>query len=343
MTDAKDPQNVSFSSPVQDVLALTLGVVHTQALRVAAELRIADLLDGEPLSVEELAKMTGTDSSALARVIAVLAQLRLVKESVPGRFVCTEAGSLLRTDVPNSINEYAILMGQECFTRGWSDLLYSVQTGESAFVKTMGCGVYEYFRAHPAVGSVMHQAMSQLSRQEGAAIRDAYDFSPYRHIVDVGGGRGGLLSILLSASPDAHGTLMDLPDVVAEAVPVLASAGIADRCEVIGGDFLTHVPDGGDLYLLKRILIDRTDHDALALLRNIRSAMRPGGRVLIADPHPGSAYGKYFDLFMLMVFAGRIRPESELKTLFETAGFTLTRTFDTHSAIRLVEGAPHTS
>jgi SAM-dependent methyltransferase len=182
--------------------------------------------------------------------------------------------------------------------------------------------------------------MARLSAQEGIAIRDAYDVSQYRHIVDVGGGRGGLLAALLAASPEIRGTLFDRPEVLAESRSVLEDAGVEDRCDIVEGDFLRTVPDSGDLYIVKRILMDQPDEPARKLLRNIRAAMAPDGRVVIADPHTDSPYGKYLDMLMLVTFGGQLRTISQFEALFQETGFTLTRTIDTDSAIRLVEGAP---
>jgi SAM-dependent methyltransferase len=335
MTQAAVPQ----TSPVQDVLALTLGVVQTQALRLAAEFGIPDLLKGGPRPVAELARETKSDPVALGRVMAVLAHVGLVAQTAPDVYECTPAGALLQSDTANSVRYYAILMGLDCFSHPWARLDHSVTTGTSAFEETTGTGVYDYFRDHPPSGTVMHQAMAELSKQEGAAIRDAYDVSNYRRIVDLGGSRGDLLARLLTRAPRARGTLLDRSEVVAEAGPVLESAGVADRVERIGGDFMKAVPPNGDLYILKRILMDRTDDEARLLFRNIHAVMAPGARIVIADPHTDSAYGKYLDLLMLVVFGGgRLRTVAEMETLFQETGFEVTRTVDTDSAIRLVEG-----
>jgi hypothetical protein len=110
----------------------------------------------------------------------------------------------------------------------------------------------------------------------------------------------------------------------------------------VGGDFLAAVPAGGDLYILKRILVDRTDDEARTLLTNIRRAMAPQGRVLAADPDSRSPYGKLYDMLMLMVFGSRVRTDAEVQALFAQAGFTLARAIETRSSttLRLLEGVP---
>jgi hypothetical protein len=326
-------------SDVQDVLAMTLGVVQTYVLGVAAELGVADHLRDGPRSVAEIAKTTKTEQGALLRLLHVLVGLGLLEEPMPGMFVNTSKGRLLQASAPRSVRHYAMLMAQECFGGCWPHLLHSVRTGESTFEKTCGQGVYDYFRATPAAGAVMNQAMSELSGQEGMAIRDAYEFTPNLLVVDAGGGRGGLLLSILEAHPSIRGVLLELPHVAAEAREMLA-ARVGDRCEIVDGDYLREVPHGGDLYILKRILMDQTDETALVTLRNVRAATPPQGKLLIADPDVESLYGRGLDMFMLMLFGGRLRSEADFAALLEKAGFRLTRRIKTASSIKLVEAVP---
>jgi C-methyltransferase len=151
-----------------------------------------------------------------------------------------------------------------------------------------------------------------------------------------------LLALLLEAFPSLTGILMDLPAVVEGAHTVFGTATLRGRCQLVGGDFLTAVPAGGDLYLLKRILVDRMDDEARTLLRNIRRAMAPQGRVLVADPESRSPYGQLYDMLMLMVFGSRLRTEAEVQALFAQSGFTLRRAIETRAVttLRLLEGVP---
>ena len=150
-----------------------------------------------------------------------------------------------------------------------------------------------------------------------------------RQVVDVGGGQGVLLAAVLRAHPHLRGVLFDQPAVVAGAAPVLRAAGVADRCEVVGGDFFAAVPAGGDVYLLSRILHDWDDARATALLRVLHRAARPGARLVVVErvlppgdaPHPG----KLIDLTMLVMLGGRERTEAEFRALLAGAGFSLTR------------------
>jgi len=137
-----------------------------------------------------------------------------------------------------------------------------------------------------------------------------------------------------------QGILLDVPAIVEGAQAVFHMEALRGRCQLVGGDFLAALPARGDLYLLKRILIDQTDEAAHTLLTNIRRTMVPGGRVLVADPDSRSLYGQCLDMFMLMVFGSRLRTDAEVQALFAQAGFTLTRVLETRSTLRLLEGVP---
>ena len=342
MTNALSSQLPSDSALAQHLQVMILGVAQTSVLCAAAQLGLADHLKDGPKSVTALAEATGTHPPTLARLMDKLVHLGLCVESAPGQFACTPLGALLQTDAPHSVRHFAMLMGGEWYGPTWPRLAQSVRTGASAFESVSGINVYTYFQQNPAARGVFLQTMSDLTTEEGLAIRDTYDFAHYQTVVDIGGARGGLLAILLQAFPSLEGILFDLPTVVEGAQMVFRPETFRGRCQLVGGNFLVTVPAGGDLYILKRVLVDRTDDEARTLLTNIRRAMAPQGRLLVADPDSRSPYGKLYDMLMLMVFGSRLRTEAEVQALFAQTGFTLTRAIETQAstALRLLEGVP---
>jgi hypothetical protein len=321
---------------------MALGVAQTAVLCTAAQLGLADQVKNGPKSVTALAEATGTHLPTLSRLMSVLVHLGLFVETTPGQFTCTPLGALLQTDAPQSVRHFVMLIGGEWYGPTWPHLVHSVHTGASAFESVVGTNVYNYLPQHPAALAVFQQTMSDLSADEGLAVRDAYDFARCHTVVDVGGGRGGLLAILLQAFPSLQGILLDLPVVVEGAQPVFQTEPLRGRCQLVGGNFLEAVPAGGDLYILKRVLVDRTDDEARTLFTHIRRAIAPQGRVLVADPDGRSSFGKLYDMLMLMVFGSRLRTEAEVQALFAETGFTLTRAIETRSMTNLclLEGVP---
>src|SRR5262245_10033136 len=200
--------------PAQHLLALMFGTVQAHLIRVAAQLRIADLLQDGPQSIAMLAEATGADASALARVMRALTDLGLVVETPIRQFICTPLGNLLRSDTPDSLRNYALLLGSEWLTRPWPRLLQSVQTGTSVFEQVFGAPLYDYLQHDPDAAAIFNDALTSISQQEAIALREVYDFSTVRTLVDVGGGRGLLLATLLQTYPLLHGILLDFPSVV---------------------------------------------------------------------------------------------------------------------------------
>ena len=337
---ARAPAGLPAGRSAIRFLAMMLGVTTTQSIGLVAQIGIADLLAGGPKTVDELAVATGAHPRALSQVMRALTALEVFAETTRGCYACTPLADLLRTDAPHSLRGYALLMSSEQFARMWARLPHSVRTGRCAFEEAFGTDFYAYLRQAPDFGAIFGEAMTSISRQEAAALRDAYDLSSCRVLVDVGGGRGLLLAMLLQAYPSLRGVLLDLPPVAEGARTLLEAEALHGRYEIVGGSYFEAVPPGGDIYLLKRVLQEHEDEPAREILGRCRAAMADGGRLLVAEPDISTRYGQLFDIFMLAVLGGRLRSEAEMRDLFVGSGLRLTRTIGTRSALRLFEGVP---
>ena len=304
------------------------GVQLTQAVRVAAKLGIPDHLCDGPKDAATLSIATGAHAPSLRRLLRALTTVDVLTEDECGHFATTPMGELLRTDHPQSARAFAILMGEPMVWRAWGAFEAAIMTGEPAFDHVFGEPFFAYLERRPAEAHRFHAAMTSLSGSELPAILAAYDFSGCRRIVDVGGGQGALLRGILERHPHARGVLFDLPSVVAEADDARA-ASVAGRCEIVGGDMFHAVPAGGDAYLLKMIVHDWADAEAIRILRNCREAIADDGRLLVCDtvvkPSNGPDPAKWADLNMLTLVTGRERTEDEFRELYAAAGFRLTR------------------
>jgi SAM-dependent methyltransferase len=321
---------------------LVAGWWVSKAVHIAAKLGIADLLAHGPRPVSDLARATDTHEQALYRVLRALASLGVFAESDQG-FELTPMAEYLRSDIPRSVRGLALLHGEPWHWRAWEDALHSVRTGAPAFDEAHGQDFFGYLRAHADAAAVFDEAMSGISRSQHAAVVDAYDFSGVDHLVDVGGGHGTLLALILSTYPDLSATLFDLPEVVEGAHRTLERAGVADRCEVCGGDFFESVPSG-DAYLLAHIVHDWHDAQAARILGNCRMSIAPDGRVVLAEivipPANQFSHGKLLDLEMLVCFTGRERTKAEYAHLLESSGFRLTRVVPTAAEDSAIEAVP---
>ena len=340
MTSTLNPN--STPQPSSEMLRMLNAFLTVQALHVAAVLGVADLLAAGSRTVDELAAATKADRSSLHRLLRMLTGPGVFREEADGRFAITPLGATLRSDAPDSVREWALFVGVPEMWAVWAGLHASVMSGEASFTAVHGGPMWEYIAARPKLGEAFNGWMTRQSRQHNSALLHAYDFSPFRLVVDVGGGQGSTLAAVLSAHPSLRGVLLDLPEVVARTTP-LDEAGVAHRCEVIAGDMLRSVPDGADAYLIKRVLMDWGDADSATILRHCAGAMAEDGKVLVVemlmptgnDPSPA----KPFDLLMLLNQpGGRIRTENEFRELFDRAGLRLSKVLPTASPNSILEG-----
>lgn len=332
------------SNPWFDLLGLINGFQVTQAIHVASTLRIADHLKDGPRSAEELAPLTQSHADALYRLLRALAAVGVFKEDESRRFALTPMGDCLRSDSATPIGAWAEYTGSPYVWRTWGHLLHSIRTGENAFQSLNGQDIWSYRAERPAEGAVFDRAMTELSRGSAEAVIAAYDFSQFYHVVDVGGGRGLMLATILGAHPGMQGTLFDQPGVVAGAKAVLEMHGIADRCRVVGGSFFEKVPEGGDAYVMRVVIHDWDDDDALAILKTCRLAMRETAKLLLIErivaPANEMPATKFMDLNMLALPGGRERTREEFADLFAKSGFELARVAQAER-INVIEARPH--
>ncbi|MGN6552040.1 MAG: methyltransferase [Pararhizobium sp.] len=324
--------------PSQQIMRLGFGFAISQALRVVIEFGVADrLADGER-TAEDLAKASGADPDALYRVMRLLAAEGVFREVGPRRFAITELGAILRSDAPGPADFVRMINGTAY--RAFEQLGHSVRTGEPAFDEVFGSGRFEWLSQHPDEAALFQRAMAAMGRGINEAIAEGYDFSPFRCVVDVGGGHGELLSAILSAHPHLSGVLFDLPSGVAAA---RAGDGDLSRTRIVAGNFFKDVP-AGDLHILKKVIHDWDDERAGRILANCRKAMPPEGRVLVAetlvppgdDPHQI----KFIDVVMLAITGGLERSEAQYARLFEAAGLRLERVIPTKAPISILEASP---
>lgn len=299
----------------------------TQALCVAAELRLADLIGGGMTTARQLAVATGCDRGSLARLLRALASLEIVRERSDQSYALTPMGRMLRADTPQSLRSWAIWWGRHQWGE-WEELRYSVRTGASARAMLAGRADGVYQDADPQLTKVFHRAMSELTRVVAIEVLRQVDFSNVRSITDIGGGRGDLLAAILRAHPDAQGTLLDLPNALADAHTVMARNGVEHRCRLAGGDFFSSIPAGADVYLLKSVLHNWENDRCRLLLSNCRAAMSASARLIVIErvlPQRmrGSARDRAAarsDLNMLVGIGGRERNEREIDDLLRSAG-----------------------
>ncbi len=313
-----------------------------RAVCVAAKLGLPDLLAARAQTASELALSVGAHGPSLYRLLRTLSSAGIFTESEDGIFQNTPVSELLRSDVPGSMRDLAVMFAEDWQWQNWGQLLHCVMTGEDAQRKLYGMDTFSYFAQDPAVGAVFNRAMTGLSAAVAPAIAEACDLEGVKIVADLAGGHGLLLSAFLKREPALKGILFDLPNVIEGAGALLEVEGVKDRVQLVAGDFFQSVPEGADLYTLKHIIHDWDDAKSVAILLKVREAMQSGARVAVIEmvvPEGNEpSHSKILDLQMMVMENGKERTEAEYRALFEAAGLKLTRIVPTKSPYSLVEG-----
>lgn len=329
---------VVSQKPFEALAQIAGGYCVARCLHVVAEMGIANQLNDTPRSAADLAAEAGVNPHALGRILRLLSAHGIFEASGDA-FQHSPASQLLRSDHPQSMNALAQMFGLPVFWRIYEELGYSLQTGRPAAEKVIPEGFWAYFGQHPEASTVFNAAMASKAFGQVAGVMSAYDFSGFKVVGDIGGGRGHLLKAVLKNSPYSMGVLFDLPNVVKEAETVAS-----DRLRLQPGDFFRDPIPVCDAYLLMEIIHDWPDEEALAILRAIHRAAPAHAKLLIIEQmistEPGPHWSKMLDIHMLALLGGSQRSLQEYQVLLEKAGFTLQREISTFSDVSILEALP---
>jgi O-methyltransferase len=318
-------------------------LVTPYAIRVAATLRLADLIEAGVRRPAELGERCGADPAALERLLRHLVAKGVFAQPEPGVFALTDLSRLLLTDGRHGgMTPWLDMAGG----LGRSDvalsgLLQVARTGRPVFEDMFGRTFWEDLEADPERSRAFDALMAVQVSLVADEVATAYDWSGVRHVVDVGGGTGTLLAAVLSKYPALLGTLVELPATVEMGRRNLTEAGVGDRCAFAAGSFFDPLPSDGDVYVLSRVLHDWTDNEATAILRRCAEAAGSTGRVLVIEQlvagQGASPMTTALDLRMLAVFGGQERSLDAYRALAADAGLALRANIVTKSGRSILE------
>jgi len=325
------------------IMRLTTGAVMMQAVAVAAELNLADLLAGGPMPVADLSHAIGCQEGPLRRLLRSLASVGLCEQRDGDCFSLTNAGRLLQRGTGVSLHDWVIWCGRHLWPK-WGNLKHSLKTGESV----RGVPIWDDLDEDAETAAIFDGAMAEVTRLVAASVLGCYDFSRASVVADVAGGCGDLLQAVLSRYPAARGVLFDRPHAIDGARTRFGTSGLDTRCEFVTGDFFDFVPPGADVYLLKNVLHDWDNERCIEILRRCRTAMDSHARLLIIEGILPSRWRNDVqhqniakrDLTMLVGPGGCERSEAEFRELLTATDFTCLRIVPAQLGLFLIEAAP---
>lgn len=322
--------------PAAQIWQIATGHLLPRCLHVLAEIGVADRLGDTPMSAESLAEVSGVDANALERMLRLLATESIFEAREDG-WMHTERSRLLRSAHPQSMRPFVRMIGSHVNWSAAGELAHALRSGKAAVDAIVPDGMWAHLRDHPDEARIFDAAMTAKSSAEIAALIPAFDFTRYKAIADIGGGRGHILKAVLAAAPGASAVLFDQPGVVADLPP-------SPRLCVQGGDFFRDPLPAADAYILGNVLHDWPDAEAQAILRSIRCAAPKHAELLVLEsivPEGSQPHvSKVLDIVMLALTGGRERTRDEYESLLAAGGFHLQRIVPTASPVSVIVGTP---
>ena len=315
--------------------------IGARAIYAAAKLGLADFLIDAPIDIEKLSNLANVDDSALKRMMKILCGMGVFYMDERHNYSLTSLGETLLSDHSNSVRDYIINYHDTAFAC-FVNLIDCVRTGAPVFEQTFGANLYDYVGSDPEITKVFQAGMKSRTRVDTSAILAAYNFTDAGQIVDVGGGNGSLLQAIMRQYHDVSCTLFDQQSAIETAKANLEEFG--DRCCTITGDFFDEVPQGAETYILKLVLHNWRDEEAVKILKNCRLAIQSNGKLLIIEglisPPNELNFTDVGNLNMLVLFGGRERSENNFEGLLNQSGFRMNKVIPTSTNLAVIVAEP---
>ncbi|MEU6408048.1 methyltransferase [Microbispora sp. NPDC046933] len=313
----------------RDVVDIITGGWRAQALYTAVKLGLPDQIEAGRTNCAELAKATGANEKGIRRLMRLLVAMGVFEGSESTGYRSTRVSAAL-VEGPQSQRDMCLLYGEE-FYAAWGHAHHAISTASSGFEVAYGQPLYDYLSQNPALAERFGRTMNAGS-MFFHQVPEVFDFSG-KTVVDVGGGGGHLLATILGAVPDAAGTLFDREHMTLKAREHLAATVGLDRAQVVGGDMFIEVPEGGDVYILCRVLAGHDDDAVVSVFENCRRAMADSeSRLLILDrfveDEEPTVLPSLWDLHLLVTTGGEHRTLNGITALLNRAGLDIKRSAD---------------
>ncbi|XP_076917584.1 acetylserotonin O-methyltransferase-like isoform X2 [Bidens hawaiensis] len=286
----------------QEIWKYVFGFTPMAVIKCAIELGIPDLLDNRdtPITLTELATKLGCSTPLLHRIMRFLVQYKIFQEKPVSEtcfgYIHTPLSQLLTTRGKYSMADFVLLESSPIMLAPWHKLSARVLgKEESAFGAAHGDDVWKFAEANPGHSKLIDDAMACDARVAvGAVIEGCPEvFKELRTVVDVGGGDGTALRLIVEACPWINGINFDLPHVVSVAA---AYIGVKH----VGGDMFDHVPKADAAYLMK-VLHDWGDEECINILKKCQEAIpHDTGKVIIVEAVVGQEDHEFKDVALTM-------------------------------------------
>lgn len=312
---------------------MSRGFMHSAILLTACDQEIFEALGGEPASAPKLAEALGLDARALEIVLLALASDGYVlKEGELFRLNPDFAPFLLSEGEQTQVH---ILRHNYHLMQRWVRLSQTLYDGKPI----------PRIPEDPVQMRAFICGMADISRASSREVAEKFDFSPYRRLLDLGGGPGTAAITFAQKYPNLHCVVFDLPGPITIAREQIAAAGVGDRVTTQAGDYFMEMLGGGyDIIYVSNIIHSMGEKETATLVDKCRRALAPGGTLAIKEffldeDRTSPAGAAMFSVNMLVnTERGKSYTLGEVKAIMERAGFGEFKTIDVAMYSRLLVG-----
>ena len=301
---------------------------RSKTMFAAVSLGVFDALEAGPESLAVLAEDLQLNPDALERLLDACVALRLLDRSAEGLYQNTPAaGEYLCKSSSSRLTGY-ISYSNAILWKMWGNLEDAVRDGTNRWQQTFGWDgpiFSNFFRTSESLREFL-MGMHGYGLISSPHVVAAFDLSRFDRLIDLGGATGHLAIAACERYPSLEAAVFDLPETAALAREILSASTVADRIEIISGDFFVDPLPEADLFSVGRILHDWTEAKVLTLLQRIFDRLPSGGALLIAEKlisedRSGPRWAHMQNLGMLLYTEGKERPLSDYRRLLERVGF----------------------
>lgn len=302
------------------------GFMITQVVVAAARLGILRAIFERPRTTAELASIAEMHTHQIARLLAALEGIGVaVRDRVDHveRWSLYDAARLSDGASIESVLAYAELIDTVHYP-AWSRFTEALRSDESAIQLTFEKSLWQIMDTESTISKSFASMMRNNNDKSARRLFELYEFPDRGIVVDVGAGDGTFACQLLARKPSLTATAVESASQLEHCQDTVDEHGLQDRCTCVAGDFLRSVPAGGDVYILRSVLHNWRDREAVNILENCASAMARNGKLLVIErvkaagqSSPGEALR---DLTMLALFGSQDRNFEQYAQLLHSAG-----------------------
>lgn len=330
-------KNSDSKISAQNMLDSVLESRFSGMLYALIKLKIPELTLSQPITVSMLALQTGSHQESLERLLRACAARKIFTKSEKGYQLTSDAYCLLQ-DHEASVSDI-LLWIFEWKRKVWDEVVYSIKTGKPAFDKVYGKPLFDFLAEHPQAKKLFNSVMTQRTQLQIPKIATAYPFEKFSCTADIGGGKGHLLAAVLEKQAGMKGILFDNSEINSTELNHDLHTKLSTRFTRIKGNFFRPFSLEADLFILKEVLHDWSDSQAIQILKHTASNMKPENRLLIMEylRADNDIASLLLDMAMLLTTGGKERSIHEFEELISKAGLEITNIYRTESNIKIIE------